>query len=97
MSFINEALGSTQLSLLWICALAAAMVFVALVYSTATFRPASNASDLRGRNVLREVVWTAVPILIVVAAALPAMTGAVPSQAERALREATLVTADSHR
>lgn len=85
MSRINEALWSTQLSLLWICALAAALVFIALVYSTATHRPVASAQGSRRRNVLREVVWAAVPIFIVVAAALPAMTASFPAQGDKSL------------
>jgi heme/copper-type cytochrome/quinol oxidase subunit 2 len=85
MSFIEQALGSTQLSLLWICAVVAAMVFAALVYSTATFRPTPGATEPRRRSALLEVVWSVVPIFIVVAAALPAMTAAMPVESTKRL------------
>ena len=75
MSGLTEALGSMQSALLWICAIAALLVFAAMVYSTVTFRPEANKP--RVSKVAREFAWTLVPILIVVAAAAPSMRNAV--------------------
>jgi heme/copper-type cytochrome/quinol oxidase subunit 2 len=95
MTGLIEILASTQQSLLWICAIVAVLVFVAMVYSTVTFRADNSAHDSAGnsahnsagraRHVAREFAWALVPIFIVVAAAAPAMRNAIPTHADRSL------------
>jgi heme/copper-type cytochrome/quinol oxidase subunit 2 len=89
MSRINEVMGNTQLSLLWICVIVAAMVFVALMYSTALFHRGEFAvrdrTQDRVRKAARELGWAIVPIFIVVAAAAPAMQSAVAVRHDRSL------------
>jgi heme/copper-type cytochrome/quinol oxidase subunit 2 len=60
----------------WICALVACAVFAVIIYSVIVFRPCADAStDAKlTRSAVRESIWAAVPIVIVIAAAAPAMT-----------------------
>jgi cytochrome c oxidase subunit II len=57
-------------TLIWICATLAMVIFGVMLHSVATFR--SGATRLR-RHALVEVAWALVPILIVVAAAVPSL------------------------
>jgi len=59
-----------QITLLWLCALAALLVFGALLYSTVAHAHARSSAKAR------ECAWTLIPILIVIAAAAPALRGA---------------------
>lgn len=58
-------------SLLWLCAAGAIGIFGVMLHSVATFRSADEARGRYRRRAMVEVVWALVPILIVVAAALP--------------------------
>jgi cytochrome c oxidase subunit II len=58
-------------TMLWICATLAVVIFGIMLHSVATFRSKPN-SPMR-RHALVEVAWTLVPILIVVAAAVPSL------------------------
>jgi heme/copper-type cytochrome/quinol oxidase subunit 2 len=60
----------------WICALVACAVFAVIIHSVIVFRPCAQAStDAKStRNAVRESIWAAVPIAIVIAAAAPALT-----------------------
>jgi heme/copper-type cytochrome/quinol oxidase subunit 2 len=62
----------------WICVGAAAVVFGAIVYSVVTYQAPLAADSGRSENerkASRELVWASVPIAIVIAAALPSLTG----------------------
>jgi hypothetical protein len=60
----------------WICAIAAASVFAAILYSVVAFRPGKDSNtDARDlRSAAHELVWATIPIAIVIAAAVPAMS-----------------------
>jgi heme/copper-type cytochrome/quinol oxidase subunit 2 len=60
-----------SLALLAVCEIAAA-VFAAIIISIATFRPSIVVSPRAGAR-MREVLWALVPIVIVIAAATPAL------------------------
>jgi len=57
-------------TLMWLCAAAAVGIFGVMLHSVATFRSGERAGRQR-RNALVEVIWALIPILIVIAAALP--------------------------
>ena len=61
-------------SILWVCGIIAAAVFAVMIYSVATFagEPGDTPAKYR-RGPFAEVLWAIVPILIVVALALPAV------------------------
>lgn len=62
------------MAILWICSGIAMLVFVVMIYSTATFHGCSDsaaAKPLHGK--LIEVGWALIPIMICIVAALPAM------------------------
>jgi hypothetical protein len=88
-----EALGvaehSTAPMWIWICTAAACIVFAFIVHSVIAFQPSDSSSELKAaHNTIRELAWTVVPIIIVIAAAASAMTNfASDSQASMA-REA---------
>jgi len=58
------------LSLLWMCAALAAAVFIAMLYSVATFQHATEDARPK-RRVAIEMMWSIVPILIFLIAAAP--------------------------
>jgi cytochrome c oxidase subunit 2 len=63
-----------QTLILLICAAVTLAVFVVMIYSVATFRIGREVRTLSFRpKALIEVVWTLIPIVILVSAALPAM------------------------
>lgn len=55
---------------LWLCATAAIVIFGVMLHSVATFR--SGPTRLR-RHAIVEVAWALIPILIVIAAAMPSL------------------------
>jgi heme/copper-type cytochrome/quinol oxidase subunit 2 len=57
-------------TLIWICATLAIVIFGVMLHSVATFR--SDTTRLR-RHAIIEVAWALVPILIVIAAAMPSL------------------------
>jgi heme/copper-type cytochrome/quinol oxidase subunit 2 len=73
-----DALGTTGHSTtpmwIWICTAAACIVFALIVHSVIAFQPSDSSSELKAaHNTIRELAWTIVPIVIVIAAAAPAM------------------------
>lgn len=55
---------------IWICATGAIVIFGMMLHSVATFR--SGPTRLR-RHAIVEVAWALIPILIVIAAAMPSL------------------------
>jgi cytochrome c oxidase subunit 2 len=79
---LNLRQGVTELSreiydlhmlILWICVAIAVAVFGVMIYSIATFRKSKGAvpADF-DHNTKAEVIWTVIPVLILVAMAVPA-------------------------
>jgi len=63
-----------KVMLFWICAAVAVTVFGVMIHSIATFRLLPDAdSTASERSTVVEVVWALIPILIVIAVALPAL------------------------
>ncbi len=81
-SDINLRVGVTELSrdiyglhtlVLWICVAIAFVVFGVMIYSIATFRKSKGAVPATfDHNTTAEVVWTVIPVLILVGMAIPA-------------------------
>ena len=79
---LNLREGVTELSreiyglhmlILWICVVIAVAVFSVMIYSIATFRKSKGAvSASFSHNTTAEVVWTLIPVMILVAMAIPA-------------------------
>lgn len=81
-SDLNLRVGVTELSreiyglhmlILWICVAIAVAVFGVMIYSIATFRKSKGAvpADF-DHNTKAEVIWTVIPVLILVGMAIPA-------------------------
>jgi cytochrome c oxidase subunit 2 len=81
-SDVNLRVGVTELSreiynlnmlILWICVVIAAAVFSVMIYSIATFRKSKGAVPATfDHNTKAEVIWTVIPVVILVAMAVPA-------------------------
>jgi cytochrome c oxidase subunit 2 len=81
-SDLNLRVGVTELSreiyglhmlILWICVAIAAAVFGVMIYSIATFRKSKGAVAASfDHNTKAEVIWTVIPVLILVGMAVPA-------------------------
>jgi cytochrome c oxidase subunit 2 len=81
-SDLNLRVGVTELSreiyglhmlILWVCVAIAVAVFAVMIYSIATFRKSKGAVPASfDHNTTAEVVWTLIPVLILVAMAIPA-------------------------
>jgi cytochrome c oxidase subunit 2 len=81
-SDLNLRVGVTPLSreifglhtlVLWICVAIAVVVFGVMIYSIATFRKSKGAvAATFDHNTTAEVVWTVIPVLILVGMAIPA-------------------------
>jgi cytochrome c oxidase subunit 2 len=79
---LNLRVGVTPLSreiyglhmmVLWICILIAVAVFGVMIYSVATFRKSKGAvSASFDHSTMAEVIWTIIPVFILVAMAIPA-------------------------
>jgi cytochrome c oxidase subunit 2 len=79
---LNLRVGVTELSreiyglhmlILWICVAIAAAVFGVMIYSIATFRKSKGAVPATfDHNTKAEVIWTVIPVLILVGMAVPA-------------------------
>jgi heme/copper-type cytochrome/quinol oxidase subunit 2 len=63
---------------LWCCAGFAVLIFALMLFSVATFR---HTPEPGGRAPRAEVLWAIVPILIVIAAAAPALKVLMPATA----------------
>ena len=81
-SDINLRAGVTPLSreiyglhmlILWVCVAIAAAVFGVMIYSIATFRKSKGAvSATFDHSTTAEIVWTLIPVIILIAMAIPA-------------------------
>jgi cytochrome c oxidase subunit 2 len=81
-SDLNLRVGVTELSreiyglhmlILWICVIIAAAVFGVMIYSIATFRRSKGAVPATfDHNTKAEIIWTVIPVLILVGMAIPA-------------------------
>src|SRR5512139_4222586 len=79
---LNLREGVTELSrdihglhmlILWICVAIAVAVFAVMIYSIATFRKSKGAVPATfDHNTKAEVIWTVIPVVILVAMAVPA-------------------------
>jgi len=79
---LNLREGVTELSreiyglhmlVLWVCVAIAVAVFSVMIYSIATFRKSKGAVSADfDHNTTAEVIWTVIPVLILVALAIPA-------------------------
>ena len=79
---LNLRQGVTELSreiyglhmlILWVCVAIAVAVFGVMIYSIATFRKSKGAvSATFDHNTNAEVIWTLIPVIILVAMAIPA-------------------------
>ena len=81
-SDLNLRVGVTELSreiyglhmlILWICVIIATAVFGVMIYSIATFRRSKGAVPATfDHNTKAEIIWTVIPVLILVGMAIPA-------------------------
>jgi len=81
-SDLNLRVGVTELSreiyglhmlILWVCVAIAAAVFGVMIYSIATFRKSKGAVPATfDHSTKAEIVWTVIPVIILVAMAVPA-------------------------
>jgi cytochrome c oxidase subunit 2 len=81
-SDLNLRVGVTELSreiydlhmlILWICVAIAVAVFGVMIYSIATFRKSKGAVPATfDHNTKAEVIWTVIPVIILVGMAIPA-------------------------
>ena len=81
-SDLNLRVGVTELSrdihglhmlILWICVAIAVAVFSVMIYSIATFRHSKGAVPATfDHNTKAEIIWTVIPVLILVGMAVPA-------------------------
>jgi len=79
---LNLRQGVTELSreiyglhmlILWVCVAIAVAVFSVMIYSIATFRKSKGAVPAHfDHNTRAEVIWTVIPVIILVAMAVPA-------------------------
>jgi cytochrome c oxidase subunit 2 len=79
---LNLRVGVTPLSrdiyglhmlILWVCVAIAVAVFAVMIYSVATFRHSKGATPANfDHSTLAEVIWTIIPVLILVFMAIPA-------------------------
>jgi cytochrome c oxidase subunit II len=79
---LNLRQGVTELSreiyglhmlILWICVVIAVAVFGVMIYSIATFRKSKGAvAATFDHNTKAEIIWTVIPVIILVAMAVPA-------------------------
>jgi cytochrome c oxidase subunit II len=70
-----------MITLMWMCAAVATAIFGAILHSVATFRSDGERKTRYKHTTFIEVVWALVPILIVVAAAVPSFQHAAESTA----------------
>ena len=79
---LNLRVGVTPLSreiyglhmlILWVCVAIAVAVFAVMIYSVATFRHSKGATPAKfDHSTAAEVIWTIIPVLILVFMAIPA-------------------------
>jgi len=81
-SDLNLRVGVTEISreiyglhtlILWICVVIAVAVFGVMIYSIATFRKSKGAVPATfDHNTTAEIIWTVIPVMILVGMAIPA-------------------------
>ena len=81
-SDLNLRVGVTELSreiyglhmlILWVCVVIAVAVFAVMIYSIATFRKSKGAVPATfDHSTKAEIIWTVIPVIILVAMAIPA-------------------------
>jgi len=72
---LSHELYDLHMLILWVCVAIAVAVFGVMIYSIATFRKSKGAvSATFDHNTTAEVIWTLIPVMILVAMAIPAST-----------------------
>jgi cytochrome c oxidase subunit II len=71
---ISRKIYSLHMLILWVCVVIAVLVFGAMIYSLVVFRKSKGAvpDTTLVHNTRVEIMWTSVPVLILVAMAVPA-------------------------
>jgi cytochrome c oxidase subunit 2 len=71
---ISRKIYGLHMEIFWICVVIAVIVFGAMIYSIVTFRKSKGAvaDTTLVHNTTVELIWTAVPVAILVAMAIPA-------------------------
>ena len=70
---ISQEIYSLHMLILWVCVVIAVAVFSVMIYSIATFRKSKGAVPATfNHNTKAEIVWTVIPVIILVAMAVPA-------------------------
>ncbi len=70
---ISREIHGLHTLILWICVVIAVAVFGVMIYSIATFRKSKGAVPATfDHNTTAEIVWTVIPVLILVGMAIPA-------------------------
>jgi cytochrome c oxidase subunit 2 len=70
---LSREIYSLHMLVLWVCVAIAVAVFGVMIYSIATFRKSKGAvSASFDHNTKAEVIWTVIPVIILVALAIPA-------------------------
>jgi cytochrome c oxidase subunit 2 len=70
---ISREIYGLHMLILWICVAIAVAVFGVMIYSIATFRKSKGAvAATFDHNTTAEVIWTLIPVIILVAMAIPA-------------------------
>jgi cytochrome c oxidase subunit 2 len=70
---LSREIYGLHMLILWVCVIIAVAVFGVMIYSIATFRKSKGAvpADF-DHNTTAEIIWTVIPVLILVAMAVPA-------------------------
>ena len=70
---VSREIYGLHMLILWVCVVIAVAVFSVMIYSIATFRKSKGAVPASfDHNTKAEIVWTVVPVIILVAMAVPA-------------------------
>jgi cytochrome c oxidase subunit 2 len=70
---ISAKIYDLHMFILWVCVAIGVAVFGALIYAMITFRKSKGVSPEQfSHNTMAEVIWTVIPVLILVALAVPA-------------------------
>ena len=70
---LSEDIYKLHMLILWVCVAIAVAVFGVMIYSIATFRKSKGAVPATfDHSTTAEIVWTVIPVLILVAMAIPA-------------------------
>ena len=70
---LSREIYSLHMLILWVCVVIAVAVFSVMIYSIATFRKSKGAVPATfEHNTRAEIIWTVIPVVILVAMAVPA-------------------------